>query len=247
MISRLVRDDGRIVVVAIDHALYSWPCVGLEDRARVIEQTAAGGADAFICSYGTLRAHRQAMGGAAPILKLDLTTLAIGGHYPLSEYVTAWTIDDAVRLGAAAVLTFVQLGAPVELEALRVAGRLAAEADRAGLPYVCEIMPVESATYPDPTDPVAITAACRTSAELGAHLTKTTMPSDPSAIALAATFGIPVILAGGDLTSDRSMLIDRVRAAVDAGAAGVAFGRNVWGADDPAGTVESLCQAVHGR
>jgi len=242
----LVSNDGRVLVVAVDHPLYSWPCVGLEDPAALINHVVAAGADAIICSYGTLRNHREAFGSAIPILKLDLTTVAIGGHYPLSEYVIAWTIDDAIRIGAGAVLTFVQLGADFELEALRSAARIAAEADRAGIPYVCEIMPVESSRYPDPAAPLAITAACRVSAELGAHLTKTTMPTPPAAVADAAAFGVPVILAGGDPVKDRDALYANVSEALNAGAAGVAFGRNVWGDADPSGTVMRLQGIVHG-
>jgi len=242
----LVPDDGRILVVAVDHALYSWPCAGLEDPGAVIHDVVEAGADAIISSYGTLRTHRQSFGAAVPILKLDLTTVAIGGHYPLSEYVIAWTIEDAVRLGAGAVLTFVQLGAEFELDALRSAARVAADADRAGIPYVCEIMPIKSERYPDPAAPLAITAACRVSAELGAHLTKTTMPSVPSSVAAAAAFGVPVVLAGGDPATDRDALYTTVQAAVTAGAAGVAFGRNVWGDVDPSGTVARLRVIVHG-
>src|SRR6185436_18056871 len=106
--------DGRGVIVAIDHPLYSWPCRGLEDREALLRAVVAAGADAVIVSYGTLRDCRDALGDAAPILKLDLTTLTLEG-YGTTEYVEAWTVDDAVRLGAGAVLTFVQVGTPFEL------------------------------------------------------------------------------------------------------------------------------------
>lgn len=238
--------DGRGVVVAVDHPLYSWPCAGLEDRASTIRTAVEAGADAIIAAYGTVRDVRDAFGGAAPILKLDLTTVAVGGDYPLTEYVAAFTVEDALALGAAAVLTFVQLGAEFELEALRTAGRVAAASDRAGLPYVCEIMPVASARFPDPHDPVAIAAATRTAVELGAHVVKTSMPSPPDAVSDAAAFGVPVILAGGDLTADRHALLDAVGAAMRSGASGVAFGRNVWGAVDSAATVRELARVVHG-
>ena len=134
----------RWVVVAIDHPLYSWPCRGLESERSIIRTAAAAGADAIIASYGTIRDHRDDFGAAQPILKLDLTTVSLHGAYPSSEFVQAWTVDDARRIGVEMVLTYVQLGAPFELEALRMAGRAAADADAAGLTYVCEIMPVES-------------------------------------------------------------------------------------------------------
>lgn len=241
----LLGDDGRILVVAVDHALYSWPCRGLEDRGAVIGAVTDAGADAVIASYGTIRDEREAFGRAVPIQKLDLTTVTLGDAYPTTEYVAAWTVDDAQRVGAGAVLTFVQLGPDFELEALRLAGRVAAEADRAGLPYVCEIMPVESERFPDPVAPDAIAAASRTGAELGAHLVKTSMPEPPEAVAVAAGLGVPVIVAGGAVAEDPGVLMDDVRTAIGAGAAGVAFGRNVWSHPDPGAVVRRLHAIVH--
>ena len=180
----------------------------------------AAGADAIICSYGTLRDFRDAFGAAKPILKLDLTTVTLGGSYPVTEYVAAYTLEDAERLGAAAVLTYVQLGAPFELAALRTAAQVAAAADRAGLPYVCEIMPAGGPQYPVLDAPLAIAAAARTGAELGAHVVKTTMPEPPEAMSEVSRCGVPVILAGGDLTGERDALLAAVGAALDGGRCG---------------------------
>ena len=237
--------DGRALIVAVDHPLYSWPCAGLEDRAAVLSTVGSAGADAVICSYGTLRDLRESFGEVAQILKLDLTTLTVGGHYPLSEYVLAYEVEDARRLAAAAVLTYVQLGTPFELEALRTAARVAVRADQLGLPYVCEIMPVEGPAYPAPAAPAAIAAAARTAAELGAHIVKTTMPDPPEAMTEVAGCGVPVVLAGGDFDSDDSRLLEHVRRALRSGAAGVAHGRNVWGRADPGAAVAALRALVH--
>jgi fructose-bisphosphate aldolase / 2-amino-3,7-dideoxy-D-threo-hept-6-ulosonate synthase len=244
-VTAVLGADGRALVVAIDHPLYSWPCPGLEDRASVLSAVAAAGADAVIASYGTIRDCRKSFGRAEPILKLDLTTVALGGSYPVSEYLTAWDIEDAQRLGVRAVLSFVQLGAPFELEALRTAGRTAAACDRAGLAYVCEIMPVESDGFPEPAAPDAIAAACRTAAELGAHIVKTTMPEPAEGIVDAVACGVPVLVAGGAMAADREALLRAARMVMRDGAAGLAFGRNVWGSADPAGMVSTLRDIVH--
>jgi DhnA family fructose-bisphosphate aldolase class Ia len=241
----LLAADGRCLAVAVDHPLYSWPCEGLEDRGRVLREVAAAGADAVIAAYGTVRDQREGFGAAAPILKLDITKLSVGGSYPPSEYVQAYAVEDAQRLDAAAVLTYVQLGTPFELEALRMAARVAARADSVGLAYVCEIMPVECEAYPDPSAPSVIAAAARTAAELGAHMIKTTMPTPPEAMREVAACGTPVILAGGALDPDGRRLLDGVRRALAAGAAGVAHGRNVWGRADPAAAVAALRAVVH--
>jgi DhnA family fructose-bisphosphate aldolase class Ia len=106
-------------------------------------------------------------------------------------------------------------------------------------------MPVKSARFPDPTAPDAIAAATRTGAELGAHVVKTSMPSPPSAVDQAVAAGVPVVLAGGDPTSDREGFLGAFRAACEAGAAGVAVGRNAWGAPDPGEMVRALVRTVH--
>jgi DhnA family fructose-bisphosphate aldolase class Ia len=242
----LFTDTPHAVIIAIDHPLYMWPVTGLEDRRALIESVVEAGADALIASYGTLRDCGDAFTGGTKILKLDLATVSVG-TYRDSEFRLAWTLEDAARVGADAVLTYVQLGTPGELDALVAAAKVAAEADRAGLQYVCEIMPVESSPYPDPYDPAAIAAAARSAAELGAHVVKTSMPTPPEQLALAVTCGLPVVIAGGDPTPDTDALLDRVKRAVAAGAAGVAFGRNVWGSPDPAGVVQRLCAAVRDR
>ena len=72
----MIAADGRSLIVAIDHPLYSWPCQGLEDRGHVLREVSGAGADAIISSYGTLRDLRDAFGAATPILKLDVTTSA---------------------------------------------------------------------------------------------------------------------------------------------------------------------------
>ncbi|MDX6618795.1 MAG: hypothetical protein QOK36_1181, partial [Gaiellales bacterium] len=51
--------------------------------------------------------------------------------------------------------------------------------------------------------------------------------------------------AGGDPRDPARSLADAAEA-MRAGAAGVAFGRNVWGAGDPAGMVRDLGRIVHG-
>jgi DhnA family fructose-bisphosphate aldolase class Ia len=239
--------DGKAVVVAIDHALYSWPCKGLEDRQVLIEAVVAAGADAVIASYGTIRDYRAAFDCTSPILKLDLTTVTLGSSYAITDHVPTWTIEHALRLGVRVVMTYIQLGAPFELEALRAAGRIAADCDRHGLDYICEIMPVESERFPDAYAPDAIAASCRTGAELGAHVIKTTMPSPPARIDESVSCGTPIILAGGNFASDRARYLADIKSAIGAGARGVAVGRNVWGSTDPGAAVKELCRIVHGE
>ncbi len=228
-----LQAGGRAVVVAIDHPLYTWPVPGLERRSELIEQVVEAGADALIASYGTVRDCRAVFGRARAILKLDVTVVSVREYRP------------AARLGADAVLTLVELGTEGELAALASAARVAAAADRVGLPYVCEILPVASPAFPDPFAPAVIAGATRAAAELGAHVVKTAIPSPPAGIREAVDCGVPVLLAGGEPAADRKAYLAGLAEALSAGAAGVAVGRNVWGGGDPAGTVRRLASLVH--
>ena len=233
--------------MAIDHALYSWPCAGLEDRSRVIAASVAGRADGIIASYGTLKAFRTEFGDTTPILKLDLTTVTVGGEYPVTPYRLAWTVDQAGRLGAGAVLTFVQLGSEEELDSLTAAAKTAVEADDAGLDYVCEIMPVASPRFPDPTTPDAVAAAARTGDELGATVIKTSMPRPVVGVETAiSACNVPVILAGGSRNSDEDAFLFDVETAMKSRARGVAVGRNVWGSPNPEAMVSRLRAVLDG-
>ena len=236
----------RGVIVAIDHPMYMWPTRGLEDRAALIASVAAAGADGLIATYGTMRDFGASFGAAKRILKLDTKALSVGS-YQDGDHVVCWGIEDALRVGADAVLTFVQVGLPDELPALAAAARIAAECDVAGIPYLCEIMPIESPTIPNPYDPEAIAACARAASEIGAHMVKTSIPSPPAEIAQAVACGLPIFLAGGDPQPTEEAFLAQIRTAVEAGAQGVAVGRNVWGGSDPAGTVGRLLEIVHGR
>ena len=50
--NRIFRNDGKALIVALDHGLIDGPKQGLERPGTIIAQVAAGGADAILTSYG---------------------------------------------------------------------------------------------------------------------------------------------------------------------------------------------------
>lgn len=239
-----IAKDGRTVIVAIDHALYTYPLPGLEDPGEFIDVCADVGVDAMIVTYGALRTRPRGLGAISAILKLDIARLGVGTEED-SEFRVCWSVDQALRVGADAVLTLVQLGSEWELEQLTAAARVAAEAHEAGMPFVLEALPVAGTSFPDPYSTTAVAAAARMAAELGASVVKTNMPTDPAGASEAASCGIPVVFAGGAFRDDDDELLEHVARTVAAGGAGVAFGRNAWGRDAPRGFLERLLSSVH--
>jgi class I fructose-bisphosphate aldolase len=108
-------------------------------------------------------------------------------------------------------------------------------------------LPVAAWSYPrgqgvkNDTSSDVVAYAARTALELGADVAKVKYPGDPEAMSWAtrAAGDMNVLLSGGSKTDDRAFL-SRVETALDAGAAGLAVGRNVWQRDDPTRILDAL-------
>ncbi len=87
----------------------------------------------------------------------------------------------------------------------------------------------------------------RVGGELGADLIKTSiaLPVDRFQKVLQTCYR-PVVILGGAKVDDEAALLTTVQQAVQAGAAGVAIGRNVWQHPNPAGMCRALVALVHG-
>ena len=91
-----------------------------------------------------------------------------------------------------------------------------------------------------------IAKAARICVEVGADAIKTMMPEDASEIPdVIANIEAPVFCLGGPKKGEDEA-VEYARMVVGAGASGIAFGRNVFGAKDPTAMVKRLYEAVHG-
>jgi DhnA family fructose-bisphosphate aldolase class Ia len=225
--------DGRAVIVAMDHCITGGVVPGLVDVKRSVRQVIAGGADAVMTTVAMGRAVRDEVGGAGSIIVLDSERSAV-----------SYGVDAALRFGADAVELKVFPGSPTD-DKLGELRELAAMANAYGLPFLAEAIPV-SFTEVAAHTVVNIADAARICAEAGADFIK--VPFAGSAreyrAVIEAAF-VPVLVLGG---SPRADPVDALRIAADAmesGAHGVVFGRNVFQAADPARMVAALCSVVH--
>jgi len=123
--------------------------------------------------------------------------------------------------------------------------RYALACDAWGMPLQAEVIP-GGFDEPDKHTPDNITRVARQAAEMGADYVKTFYTGDPESMQRAVEgAGVPVVILGGERTSDETALLAQVRDALAAGVAGVAFGRNIWSHADPAGITRKLLKVVH--
>jgi DhnA family fructose-bisphosphate aldolase class Ia len=132
---RVLR-DGRSVICALDHGMTSpaflEPLAQIEARTR---EAVAGGADVIMMSRGMIR---QAVPAYEPTTSLALLLTASAAGADGSPVVAIGQVEEALRLGADAVVVFVALGGHNEPEMLRFVSSVGEACDRLGMPFIAE-------------------------------------------------------------------------------------------------------------
>ncbi len=238
-----VRDDGRTVILPIDHAV-AIPVPGLEDTGALIRTTSPH-VDGFIVNYGVARGFACQLGGRGICLRTDAyNTRRQGdgaGAFPL------FGGDDATEVGAHAMMNMLFTGVEGEAASIRAAARLVQEGRSSGAAVMIEALPAglgQQAAY----TVEAVGFAARLACELGADLVKTVFPTGASQQQFAAIVRecwVPVVVLGGAAEGDDMALLQMVARSMGAGAIGVAIGRNVWQHRNPAAMAAALASLVH--
>ena len=241
-LGRIFGPDRRTVIIALDHGLIDGPCPGFEQPAETIAAVVAGGPDAVLTSRGIAESFAAELSPVGLILRSDGSTTGLGpgGPGPAGSF---FGPEDALRLGADAVAVTAMPGSDSEADTLRTLARTVSEAGRWGLPVMAEMVPGGFGAGPEQRGAEAVALAARLGAELGADLIKAPYCPDYARVTVS-TFA-PVVILGGSKGSEADTLAV-VRAALDAGAAGVAMGRNVFQSPDPAAMTRALATMVHG-
>jgi DhnA family fructose-bisphosphate aldolase class Ia len=244
----ILAPDGRTLIVAMDHAQTHGVIQGLEDPGWVIDTVVAAGAGGLMTTFGVVKRHRERLIGRIPtILRLD------GGPSLYREDWLAYTewrllhsVEDALRLGVDGVVLMAFVGIPVELETYRIVARVAGDCLAANLPLLVEALPCASERIPDPKAPEAMASAARLGFEHGADLIKTYYTGTPESFRhVVDNCPVPTLIAGGPRMDTVEASLQVVHGAMQAGAAGVVFGRNIWQHPDPAGMIQALDQIIH--
>ena len=238
----MFRDDGRAVFVAMDHPSYMGAGVPPAAAAAI----AGARPDAFLATWQLARSRPEAFAGSGLVLRVDGGISDLGD--PPSEDTTSllYSTEQAMVLGADAVVIMVFPGTPDEDRSLGRLARLAAECEQIGMPLMAESIP---GGWPRTVEWNAenVGRGARLAVELGADIVKTVCPGRPAEFAaVAEACPAPVVALGGPKVDNEDQVVALARGVVEAGGAGVAFGRNVWGSDDPAALVGRLFDAVHG-
>lgn len=251
-LGRLFRASGRAFVTAFDHGTtLRMPMSGPGPR-EVLSTIVDGGPDGVLLSAGMLTSNVDLFarrGAPVPIVRADWTVVDEEWKADSGEFHrVVVTPAEAAAMGAGAICMYL-IGGPAtgEMFAGNVAAvaKAAHEAGRVGLPLIVEAT-LWGTRHADKKDPEAIQHMCRIAYELGADAIKTEYTGDVDSMRqVISSVGVPVLTLGGAKGATDTVEA-AARDAIAAGAKGLIFGRNVWGADDPIATTKTLLDVVHG-
>ncbi|MEI7884851.1 MAG: deoxyribose-phosphate aldolase [Clostridia bacterium] len=240
-LSNITRADGRATIIAFDHGATSGPLKGIEDPAIILQKLVDGKPDAILCTIGIAEKYKEILANTGLIIRIDFpATDLVSGP---SDCMLLIEVEEAVRLGADAVIMTAGPGAGVERTTMANFTKVGRDCDKYGMPFIAEMYPGGFNPAPEMINIENLKLAARMAGEWGADFLK--MPYRPGYEEVVNGTFIPIVVLGGAKTNSEEEFLASIKDAIDAGSVGCAIGRNAWGAANPTGMVKALNAIIH--
>ncbi len=237
-LSRIIKPDTkRTVMLAVDHGYFLGPTHKLENARATIEPLVPY-ADALMLTRGILRTSVDPDVDVPIVLRVSGGSSIIGKD--LSNEGITTSIEEAVRLNAAAVALSIFIGTDYEHQTLMNLANLIDRAKPWGLPVLAVTAVGKELGKRDLR---FLSLSCRIAAELGASFVKTYFCDDFEKVVESCP--VPVVIAGGPKLETELDALKMAREAVEKGAAGVDMGRNIWQSPHPVAMIKAVRAVVH--
>jgi DhnA family fructose-bisphosphate aldolase class Ia len=250
-LKRVIDGDGVSVICALDHGMTSPMFLDpLADIATRTREAVAGGANVIMMSKGMIRMAQDAFAPTTSLALLLSASAGPDGDRP--EIVQIADVEEALVLGADAVVLFTALGGDTEPGMVDILASVGRECAALGMPFIAEAeFPTTYATVEELTQQYGfeyLRRNVRLCAELGADIVKTNWSGDQESFArcVEAANGVPVVLAGGSRLADAELLT-RMEQAVAVGAIGCSVGRNIFMHERPEAITRALSRVIRER
>ncbi|HET91998.1 MAG TPA: hypothetical protein ENN99_14855 [Chloroflexi bacterium] len=243
---RIFGGDDRTVIVALDHAAAFGTVEGLERPGDLLRQIRMAGADAILTTRGICARFAAEIGDLGVILRVDggvSALTAADGRGPLQ---LIHDVDDALRLGADGVGAMGMPGARHEAVTLPYLSELVRQGAAWNVPVMAEMLP---GGFEDPSlwwTPENVAHACRIGAELGVDFIKTVYTGEEASFRrVVEQVYVPLVVLGGGRSQQPRELLANIHGAMQAGAKGVAVGRNIFRHPHPDRLTAAVTAIVH--
>ena len=235
--SRIIKpDDGRCVMLAVDHGYFLGPTEKLEIPQRTIKPLLPF-ADSLMLTRGVLRTSVNPSTTVPVVLRVSGATSIIGED--LSKETITTSIEDVIKLNVSCMALSIFVGSKYEHQTLANLARLVDQGEQYGIP----VLAVTAVGKEMVRDARYLSLACRIAAELGAHLVKTYYCENFEKVIEGCP--VPIIIAGGKKLENDIDVLKLTFNAIREGAAGVDMGRNIWQSEYPLAMIKAVRSIVH--
>jgi putative autoinducer-2 (AI-2) aldolase len=236
-VSKIIRpEDGRCVMLAVDHGYFLGPTEGLEIPCRTV-QPLLSHADSLMITRGVLRTSVNPNTDVPIVLRVSGGSSIIGED--LSNESITTSIEDAIKLNATCLALSIFVASKYEHQTLTALSKLVDEGEKYGIP----VLAVTAVGKEMARDARYLGLACRIAAELGAHVVKTYYCENFERVVEGCP--VPVVIAGGKKLSKEIDALELAYNAIEHGAVGVDMGRNIWQSDHPVAMIKAVRAIVH--
>ena len=224
-----ITTKGRAIFLAYDQGLEHGPTdfnMDNVDPLYFIDIAIKGKYNGLILHHGIAEKYYPKKKQKIPlIIKLNGKT-RLPNMEPLSRKVCS--IKRAIKLGAEAVGYTLYIGSQFEAKQFHEFGKIVEEAHDEHLPVIAWVYPRGSAIKNDTTTEI-LAYATRVALELGADFAKIKYNNDLEGFkwVVESAGRTKVLVAGGSKLTDKELL-QKTYEVMQAGATGLAIGRNIW-------------------
>lgn len=236
-LSRIIKQDRRTVMLAVDHGYFLGPVSKLEEPRKTILPLISY-TDALMLTRGVLRNCVDAERDIPIVMRVSGGNSIIGED--LSNEALTVSIKDALRLNVSAVAFSIYVGSKYEHQTLTALAKLIDEGEEHGIP-VLAVTAVGKEL--EKRDARYLSLSCRIAAEMGAHFIKTYYCEGFEKVVKSCP--VPLVIAGGPKLKTELDALEIAYEAVKRGAAGVDMGRNIWQSAHPVGMLKAIRAIVH--
>ena len=237
------RENGRTLIVPMDHGVTAGPISGLVDMKDTIGKVVDGGANAIVIHKGIVRAGHRGHGHDVGLI-VHLSASTSLSPDPNSK-VLVCTVEEAIKLGADGVSIHVNIGADDEKDMLKDFGEVSKQCQAWGMPLLA-MMYTRGKKIKTESDVAVVKHAARVAAELGADLVKVNYTGDVDSFrSVVDGCGVPVLIAGGEKAKSDIDVLKNIKNAILAGGGGVSIGRNVFQHEAPSRMIKAIRAIIH--
>lgn len=232
---RIIKPEtNRTFLLALDHGLTVGPLNGIENLPSFIRGLSLKNVDGIILhTRGMINLCQDSIAKLHSIsLIAHLSGSTSLSNDPLYKRIVC-SVENANQLGADGVSVHINLGSMMEDRMLTDLGRVAENCEKSGMPLLIMIYP-RGENIEDEYSIQYIAQAIRVAEEIGADIIKTNYPGDMHKFEeIMSQSNTPVVVAEGARQSSEKALFKMVNEALEAGASGVCFGRNIFQHKNP--------------